>query len=70
MNRGRPPGSTKPEERVRHQDTFLEGDVLSRTIRKHGAPHFAGDQAGTWINVLWDDGFQCEVPERNVTFIP
>jgi len=65
--RGRPPGRTTPEERVRHKITGLEGDVLEH-LRE---PPFAdAELAGPWLNVLWDDGFKCTVPERSVIPVP
>lgn len=56
-------------ERVEHRITKLEGSIEGGRLLKAGAPDFAGDLAGRWISVLWDDGFRCEVPTDAIRFI-
>lgn len=51
------------DRRVRHSATGAEGEVRGGTCyRTAEAPDFAGDLAGVWLDVQFDDGLRCLVP--------
>lgn len=56
------------QERVTHKETGLEGAVLGGRALSAGAPDYAGDLAGRWLEVLWDDGSRFSVPLNSIRF--
>lgn len=64
---GTEPGSWD-NDRVVHAETELGGTILRGRYMTAGAPDYAGDMCGRWVEVLWDDGFMCWVPAGSVLF--
>ena len=50
--------TTAPTERVSHRRTGATGTITARWIED--SP-YAGDLAGEWAQVTFDDGLQCSV---------
>lgn len=54
---------TTPTERVSHRSTGATGTVTGRWVED--SP-FAGDLAGEWAQVQFDDGLECSVPAKEL----
>lgn len=53
-----------PATRVRHRLTQAEGRVTAIRLQLH-----PGDTVGPWVQVDFDDGLHCWVPEVNVEVV-